>query len=58
MKNLLKNIGYAVICIIVAPAAVIHIAYRTWYFRHFVIGPASRKGSGQAKPSKSPEPSR
>lgn len=58
MKNLLKNIGYAVICIIAAPAAVIHIAYCTWYFKHFMIGPANRKGSRQAKPAKSPKPSR
>ena len=50
MRNILKNIGYAVICVIVAPAAVIHTAYRAWYFRRFVIGQASRKGSKEAKP--------
>lgn len=33
LKSILKKIRDAVICIVVAPAAVIHIAYQVWYFR-------------------------
>ena len=37
IKNILKNIGYGIMLIFVAPAAVIHIAYRIWYFKHFIL---------------------
>lgn len=33
LKSILKKIRDAIICIVVAPAAVIHIAYQVWYFR-------------------------
>ena len=37
IKNILKNIGYGIMLIFVDPAAVIHIAYRIWYFKHFIL---------------------
>ena len=36
MRKLLKKIRDAIICIVVAPAAVIHIAYQVWYFREYL----------------------
>ena len=36
MRKLLKKIRDAIICIIVTPAAVIHIAYQVWYFREYL----------------------
>jgi hypothetical protein len=37
MKKFLFNIWTAFILILVAPAAIIHIWYQVWYFRHFVL---------------------
>ncbi len=45
MKKFLKKIKHAIIYIIVAPAAAIHIAYQVWYFREFCLK------SGSAEPS-------
>ena len=33
MRKFWKKIRDAIICIVVAPAAAIHIAYQVWYFR-------------------------
>lgn len=41
MKKILKDIGFGLIAIIVAPAAVIHIAYRHWYFKNYILGSPS-----------------
>lgn len=37
MKKFLQNIGYCIIVIIVAPAAIIHIAYATPILSHYRI---------------------
>jgi hypothetical protein len=42
MKKILKKIRDAIICIIVTPAAVIHIAYQVWYFREYLNSLAAK----------------
>lgn len=42
MKKILQNIGYCIIVIIVAPAAIIHIAYQHWYFKHHILDSMAR----------------
>lgn len=41
MKKILQNIGLGIIVIIVTPAAIIHIAYRHWYFKRLLDSMAS-----------------
>ena len=42
LKSILKKIRDAIICIIVTPAAVIHIAYQVWYFREYLNSLAAK----------------
>jgi hypothetical protein len=42
MKKILKKIRDAIICIIVTPAAAIHIAYQVWYFREYLNSLAAK----------------
>ena len=54
MKNkdsILAKIWLKIICILVAPAAVIHIAYQVWYFKNYMI-----KGGPKSKPEEKQEP--
>lgn len=43
------------ICILllvfIAPAAVIHLAYEQWYFKHYILPRACRKGKQSTKQS-------
>ena len=36
MKKILQNIGHGIIVALVTPAAIIHIAYRHWYFKRLL----------------------
>ena len=43
MKKILQNIGHGIIVALVAPAAIIHIAYRHWYFKCLLDSMAGAK---------------
>lgn len=45
MKKFLKKLKLGIICILVAPAAAIHIAYQVWYFKNYMIksGPEEKQ---------------
>lgn len=45
MKENLKEIKYFIIALLVAPAMIIHTAYKVWYFRTFIIKSGKRKPS-------------
>lgn len=54
MKNkdsILAKIWLKIICILVAPAAAIHIAYQVWYFKNYMIkgGPEETPKEKQQK---------
>lgn len=43
MKKILQNIGHGIIVALVTPAAIIHIAYRHWYFKRLLDSMAGAK---------------